>query len=226
MPMPGSSLADDAPRSRVARFGIGLLSALLPGLGHLATGRRRPAAVFLAPVLIGIFVVGVIVATTDRFSLAASLIDPTVVWGILVVEALILVWRLVAVVSSMADRSFPRFARRTRSGCSSSLPWPSSPRPAWGWSPTRPCRPTAPSSAASRSRAWSRIRPDRRRPVRTVPSCRRPRRRPGARPVAAGHGPPHRCRLGCRPRHRVDRHDDRGQPRPGRRHRVDGVGTP
>jgi polyisoprenyl-teichoic acid--peptidoglycan teichoic acid transferase len=96
------------PRNRHARFGIGLLSALLPGLGHLATGRRRPAAVFLAPVLVGIFVLGVVVATTDRFSLAASLIDPTVVWAILVVEALFLVWRLIAVVSSMADRSFPR----------------------------------------------------------------------------------------------------------------------
>ncbi|MDP9481944.1 MAG: hypothetical protein M3P84_01830, partial [Chloroflexota bacterium] len=53
-------------RGRASRFGVGLLSALLPGLGHLVTGRRRHAAVFLAPVLVGIFVLGVIVATTDR----------------------------------------------------------------------------------------------------------------------------------------------------------------
>ncbi|MEO8228143.1 MAG: LCP family protein [Chloroflexota bacterium] len=96
-------------RGRTARFGVGLLSALLPGLGHLATGRRRHAAVFLAPVLVGIFVLGVVVATTDRFRLAASLVDPAVIWGILIVEGLFLVWRLVAVLSAMADRSFPRF---------------------------------------------------------------------------------------------------------------------
>jgi LCP family protein required for cell wall assembly len=103
-------LATPVPgRGRTARFGVGVLSALLPGLGHLATGRRRHAAVFLAPVLVGIFVLGVVVATTDRFTLAASLVDPAVLWGILILEALFLVWRLVAVLSAMVDRSFPRF---------------------------------------------------------------------------------------------------------------------
>ena len=94
----------------MARFGAGLLSALIPGLGHLVTGRRQLAALFLAPVIVGVFVVAVLVATTDRLSLAASLIDPGIVGGILVLEAVFLGWRLIAVVSSMIDRSFPRFA--------------------------------------------------------------------------------------------------------------------
>lgn len=56
-----------------------------------------------------ILVLGVLAATQDSLSLAASLIDPAVVAWILVIEAAFLVWRLLAVVSSMLDRSFPRF---------------------------------------------------------------------------------------------------------------------
>jgi LCP family protein required for cell wall assembly len=94
---------------RVARFGAGLLSAVIPGLGHLVTGRRRLAAIFLAPIVVGIVGLLILALTTNRLSLAASLIDPSVVGAILVLEALFLVWRLIAVVSSMVDGSFPRF---------------------------------------------------------------------------------------------------------------------
>ena len=98
-----------ASHGRIARFGVGLLSALIPGLGHLVTGRRRMAAIFLAPVLLGLAVLAVLFLTNDPLSLAASLLDPSVVGVIVVIEGLFLVWRLLAVVSSMVDRSFPRF---------------------------------------------------------------------------------------------------------------------
>jgi LCP family protein required for cell wall assembly len=51
----------------------------------------------------------VLAATTNRLSLAASLIDPQVVGAILLIEGLFLVWRVIAVISSMFDGSFPRF---------------------------------------------------------------------------------------------------------------------
>ena len=105
----GGPAAAGPAHGRIYRFGVGLLSALVPGLGHLATGRRRLGAIFLAPVVVGILVLGVLAATQNSLSLAASLIDPAVVGWILVIEALFLVWRLLAVVSSMVDRSFPRF---------------------------------------------------------------------------------------------------------------------
>ena len=86
-----------------------MLTAVVPGLGHLVTGRRRLGAVFLAPVVLAIVVLVVLFMTNDKLSLAASLVDPKVVGTILVIEGLVVVWRVVAVVSAMVDRTFPRF---------------------------------------------------------------------------------------------------------------------
>ncbi len=73
------------------------------------TGRRRLAAVFLAPIVVGLVALLLLAATTNHLSLAASLIDPSVVGAILLIEGLFLVWRVIAVISSMVDGSFPRF---------------------------------------------------------------------------------------------------------------------
>ena len=106
---PPTPEAPDARHGRLARFGAGLLSAIIPGLGHLVTGRRRLAALFLAPVVLGLLVLVGLFLTQNTLALAASLIDPSIVGAILVLEILFLVWRVAAVVSSMVDRSFPRF---------------------------------------------------------------------------------------------------------------------
>ena len=106
---PPTPEAPGARHGRLARFGAGLLSAIIPGLGHLVTGRRRLAALFLAPVVLGLLVLVGLFLTQNTLSLAASLIDPSIVGAILVLEILFLVWRVAAVVSSMVDRSFPRF---------------------------------------------------------------------------------------------------------------------
>lgn len=63
----------------------------------------------MAPVVIGIAVLAIMAATTNKLSLAASLIDPSVVRAVLVVEGLLMVWRVIAVISSMVDGAFPRF---------------------------------------------------------------------------------------------------------------------
>jgi LCP family protein required for cell wall assembly len=88
-----------------------LLDALFPGLGHLAAGRRRRAALFGLPVLAFILLGAVIVATTSLPRLAATLFDPAVLWGLLALQLGFLVWRLLAVGASLWDASLPRPGR-------------------------------------------------------------------------------------------------------------------
>ena len=73
------------------------------------TGRRRLAAIFFAPMVVGLVVLVILFLTTDALTLATSLLDQSVIAVVAVIEVLFLGWRLLAVVSSMADRSFPRF---------------------------------------------------------------------------------------------------------------------
>lgn len=62
--------------------------------------------------ILGLFLVALaIVLTTSLPRLAVSLIDPAVLWAMLVVQGLLLVWRLLAVGSSLWD---PRFGRPDR----------------------------------------------------------------------------------------------------------------
>ena len=89
-----------------------MLDAIFPGLGHLAAGRRRRAAMFALPI-VAILVLGlVIVATTSGPRLAATLFDPAVIWALLAIQAALLVWRLLAVGSSVWDPRLPRPGRR------------------------------------------------------------------------------------------------------------------
>ena len=59
--------------------------------------------------VVGLVVLVVLFLTTDALTLATSLLDQSVIGVVAVIEVLFLGWRLLAVVSSMADRSFPRF---------------------------------------------------------------------------------------------------------------------
>ena len=75
-----------------------LLTALWPGLGHLAAGRRRWAAILGLPPLIlllamvGAAAVGVVGGSTTSF--AARLFDPAILGALLALQAILLVWRL------------------------------------------------------------------------------------------------------------------------------------
>jgi polyisoprenyl-teichoic acid--peptidoglycan teichoic acid transferase len=97
----GASGATGAPPPRPL---VGLLSAILPGLGHAAAGRMRLAAFFLVPVLMAVgFIIGTVaVGGSARF--VATLANPTVLVALLAAQAVLLVWRLAAFASSLADR--------------------------------------------------------------------------------------------------------------------------
>ena len=72
------------------------------------TGRRTLAALFLLPVVI--LIVGVLVAliVMGPARLAASLIEPEVIWSLLGLQVLFIIWRLLAMSSSVLDPAYPK----------------------------------------------------------------------------------------------------------------------
>ena len=93
---------------RRSRYAPALLDAIVPGLGHLAAGRRRRALLFLGPVIVGIAVAIVIFLTTSGPRLVAELLASEVIWSLLAAQVLFLVWRVLAVGSSLWNPSLPR----------------------------------------------------------------------------------------------------------------------
>lgn len=79
-----------------------LYSALLPGLGHIRLGRRLQGAVFALPLVIGIGVLAGLAFVLGTTSLAARLIDPAVLGGLIVVQLAVLIWRAGAVAATAA----------------------------------------------------------------------------------------------------------------------------
>jgi hypothetical protein len=74
-----------------------LLNALFPGLGHLVA-RHRGWALLLAALALVLLVGGLLVAlTSNSVALAARMFDPAVLTALLVLQGLLLVWRLFAV---------------------------------------------------------------------------------------------------------------------------------
>ncbi len=90
---PSRAVAD--PSSHAPRFL--LLNAIFPGLGHLAAGRWQWALLLGGPIVVLLLVLVFLAATGDPTALAARMFDPQVLTAILVVEALVLGWRLFAV---------------------------------------------------------------------------------------------------------------------------------
>jgi LCP family protein required for cell wall assembly len=94
------------------RYAAGLLSALVPGLGHLLIGRRRAAVLLLAPVLVALVVIVVIALTEPQAKLLAYFADPDVIGALLVGQVVFLGWRLLAVGTVIVSRAFPRLDAR------------------------------------------------------------------------------------------------------------------
>ncbi len=101
-----------ARRPELVRYGSALLSAILPGLGHLAVGRIRRAGFFLLPVILLVGLLLMWIAGQPMIRSAAYLADPDVLGALLVVQVGILAWRLTAVALVLADGRFPRLGRR------------------------------------------------------------------------------------------------------------------
>ena len=94
------------------RYGGALLSALIPGLGQVAIGRRRRALPFLALVALAVLAVVFLLMTRPFLSIAATFADPDVVGTILVIEIVVLAVRLLAVGAVVVDGRFPRLRPR------------------------------------------------------------------------------------------------------------------
>jgi len=85
------------------RLAAAALSALIPGLGQLFNGRRRLAALFLIPSLIVVVLAALVVGSQSGPRLAAWIISPQVLGTLLMLNLLIVAWRLVAVVQAFLD---------------------------------------------------------------------------------------------------------------------------
>ncbi len=88
-----------------------LLGALFPGLGHLVAGQRRLALGLAAPVVTLSLAVAVVVLASNPTSLAARMFDPAVLTGLLVLQVIVLGWRLAALA---AIRTISPLRPRTR----------------------------------------------------------------------------------------------------------------
>lgn len=85
---------------RTNRHVAALLSAVWPGLGHLAVGARRTGMVLaLPPLVLLVLAIGAL-ASPDRLARLAALVDPDVITAILVLEGLLVVWRVAAVADA------------------------------------------------------------------------------------------------------------------------------
>jgi LCP family protein required for cell wall assembly len=76
-----------------------ILAAIFPGLPHLLRRRRGWAALLALPVLLPLAAVIVLALATSSASLAARLLDPTVLNALIGVQILLLVWRLIAIAA-------------------------------------------------------------------------------------------------------------------------------
>ena len=92
-------------------------SALLPGLGQLINGRTRLARWFVLPILAIVALVVLQLAMGSPARLVASLVSPTAMSVILVLNVVILGWRLVSVAHAFFDGRYP--AKAGRMGVSS-----------------------------------------------------------------------------------------------------------
>jgi polyisoprenyl-teichoic acid--peptidoglycan teichoic acid transferase len=87
-----------SPSSRSSAL-AGLLSFLWPGLGQWYAGRRRDALVYALPV-IGLAAVFALQATSGVAVLAVRLLDPSYSLTLVVVVAILAVWRLMAIADA------------------------------------------------------------------------------------------------------------------------------
>ena len=84
-----------------------ILSGVIPGLGQAMNGRTRQAAIFLVPSLIVLLVAGLLLLTTSSTMLLARAIVPDTLRTLLILDVVVLVWRLAAVVQAFIDRRYP-----------------------------------------------------------------------------------------------------------------------
>ncbi|MFL5778037.1 MAG: LCP family protein [Chloroflexota bacterium] len=99
-------LPDTGPSDR-RRLAATVLSGIVPGLGQAFNRRPRAAAGFLLPTLAAVALVWLIFQLASPIRLAAMALAPTILSALLVVNLLVLAWRLVAIGHAFFDRRYP-----------------------------------------------------------------------------------------------------------------------
>lgn len=112
MPNHDAGPLTSAEPSRRGRWIPAVLDAIIPGVGHLVAGRRNRGLLFLTPILIALAAAVFIVLTTSPARLGASLLESDVIWGLLAFQGFLLLWRLLAVGSSLTAPGLPRLTAR------------------------------------------------------------------------------------------------------------------
>jgi LCP family protein required for cell wall assembly len=88
------------------RLAAGLFSSILPGSGQLLNGRRRAAAIFGIPALVALAVAWLIIQSDRPTMLLARIITPSVLGLLLVLNIVVLVWRVAAILHAFGDRRY------------------------------------------------------------------------------------------------------------------------
>jgi polyisoprenyl-teichoic acid--peptidoglycan teichoic acid transferase len=96
-PITDAELRPAPPPRQPSAARLLILAAIFPGLPHLLRGRRGWAALLALPVIVPILAVAVLVLATSKTAVAARLLDPSVLSALIVVQVLLVVWRLAAI---------------------------------------------------------------------------------------------------------------------------------
>jgi LCP family protein required for cell wall assembly len=96
------------PRATLAAF----LSFLFPGVGQAYNGDRRLAAMLAAPIAL-LVLLGILAVAFARNSLFIRLLDVRFLIGLIVLDGVVLAWRLVAVLQAHAHRERPSWRNWT-----------------------------------------------------------------------------------------------------------------
>ncbi len=108
-----------ADPSSVARRGVSrrryvpaLLDAVVPGLGHLAAGRLARAALFGLPSILVVGLLAGVAVSAGPVGLGSLALDDRVLLGLIGLQAVVLLWRLAAMGSSLLNPRLPRLRGR------------------------------------------------------------------------------------------------------------------
>ena len=227
LPPPSKAPRSNRPRDR---YVPAVLDAVIPGLGHLVVGRRRRAALFLIPVAVAAVAAIIVGLTTSGPRLVAELLAEEVIWSLIIAQGLFLVWRLLAVVSSLWNPALVRPSARDALPIAFLLILVVAPQAFAGYA-TEVARESIdeifvePAPVAAIPSGTPAPDPSFLETAPPTPSASAgPSASPAPTPaVPRITGLDHRRRRRDRAEHVPDRHDDRRVARPGHPDRVDGV---
>ena len=107
-------ITPDSRPTDIRRLVAALLSAVIPGLGQAVNGRFRLARWLLIPALVLVPLVIIAIQLFSPVRLAAWAINPAVLQTLLVLNVIVLVWRLIAVAQAFFDGRYPTGPRPAR----------------------------------------------------------------------------------------------------------------